>query len=156
MSEDWGIQCELLVKDKPLILRFARPDFLMMDEIQEAMEAWRDAGKEGKAPKGFFKEAAEFLGKYAPPLCFTTKLGVISDGGKREPEDAEYFLSAASGHLGDFDAPAQMEMFLAIAKSVEEVGTAVSEVAARLETFREPPVPGQRGPSGGDDEPPSD
>ncbi len=118
-------------------LLFARPDLVVLDDISSSQDDWeemRDLTREELTKKGMMKKINAFLADVAPPLCVSHKIGVIENG-KRDPEDADFYISLTKRIRGDFAADQEIMIFLAIMMTVDQIGKDLEEGMKAAEKF---------------------
>ncbi len=131
-----------------LAILLGKPDLLALEGLFEARGEWeamKGLSPEELAQQGFLTKVNNFVAEYLPAVCLSHKIGVIEEG-KKEPENADLYISRTRGHRGDFSGDEQIEIFVAISETIDELAKGMEKASARAETFREVSVRGNPKP----------
>ncbi len=124
---------------KDLVILIGKPDLLALEGLFEARGEWeqmKGLTPEELAKEGFLRKINDFVAEYLPLVCLSHKIGVIEKGEKK-PEDADFWVSKTKGFRGEFSGDEQIEIFVAISETIDELAKGMEKASARAEKFRE-------------------
>ncbi len=139
-----------------LAILLGKPDLLALEGLFAGRGEWeqmKGLSPEELAQQGFLTKVNDFVAEYLPAVCLSHKIGVIEKG-ERVPKDADLWISKTRGHRGDFSGDEQIEIFVAISETIDELAKGMEKASARAESFRQVPLRGDIEPHRGPLEPP--